>query len=121
MYKIKTVRVAAISAALILATNLAACSTGITTAPSPTVSINPATTIVISNYGFSTIAVPAGSTITVVNKDGVDHSVNVNGTATDPQVGAGETKTFKAPLKAGIYKLTCDFHQAMHGTLTVTK
>jgi plastocyanin len=119
MTKKNGLRVTAIAGALMFAMAMTGCSSESASTPAPSISIDAATTIVISNYGFSTINVKPGAMITVVNKDGVDHSVNVNGTDIDPQVGAGETKTFKAPTKPGSYKLTCDFHQAMRGTLTV--
>lgn len=109
----------AVVGTLILTMAMTGCSTDSSSTPTPSISIDAATTIVISNYGFSTINVKSGAMITVVNKDGVDHTVNVNGTDIDPQVGAGETKTFRAPEKPGSYKLTCDFHQAMRGTLKV--
>jgi plastocyanin len=114
-----SLRLTAVAGALMLSMATTGCATDSTSTPTPSISIDAATTIVISNYGFSTITVKSGATITVVNQDGVDHTVNVNGTGIDPQVGAGETKTFKAPTKPGSYKLTCDFHQAMRGTLTV--
>lgn len=75
--------------------------------------------ITIENFMFSTASVKAGSTVTVTNKDGVSHTVNVNGTKIDVTVPGGGSATFTAPTKAGTYPLTCDFHHSMHGTLIV--
>ena len=63
-------------------------------------------------------AVPAGSTITVVNEDAEPHTVTAVGDkAFDVNVAGGATETFTA--EAGTYELVCLFHGNMKGTLVV--
>jgi plastocyanin len=94
----------------------AATSTGGASAPAA------ANTIVIDNFMFSpmTLTVSPGATVTVKNQDSTAHTL----TATTKQfdtgdIGAGATKTFTAPSKAGTYSYICDIHQYMQGKLTV--
>jgi plastocyanin len=79
-----------------------------------------AATLTISGFAFSELSVKAGTKVTVTNEDSSDHTVNVKGTSTDVTVPAGGTATFDAPDQPGSYDLSCDFHPAMSGTLTVT-
>jgi plastocyanin len=78
-------------------------------------------TLTISGFAFSPVTAKAGQTVTVVNEDTAEHTVNVHGTGLDVTVPGGSDATFKAPAAPGDYELTCDFHPDMHGTLTVTK
>ncbi|MGV8965551.1 MAG: cupredoxin domain-containing protein [Cellulomonas sp.] len=104
-----------------------------TTAPSPDPTTTaaappadaPAATqalITISDFAFEVPqAVPAGATVTVVNKDSTAHTV----TSTDPgafdvTVAGGATITFVAPAEAGSYDFVCTFHGNMTGTLVVS-
>jgi plastocyanin len=120
-----------------LAIGVTACSSASTPAPSAAPSSSPSqstsatpkppssggqagATLAITGFAFSDVSVKAGSTVTVVNKDGVDHTVKVDGTNTDVTVPGNGQATFTAPAKAGTYPLSCDFHPQMHGSLTVT-
>lgn len=88
-------------------------------------SVTPVTggpTITISGMAFGDpLTVSPGATITIVNKDTVEHSVT-----SDPKgpfstdVDGGEQKTFTAPTQPGTYPFVCKYHPNMKGTLTVT-
>jgi len=78
--------------------------------------------IVISNFMFSPMhaAVAPGSTVSVTNKDSVTHTLTATGGQFDTgDIGAGQTKTFTAPSKAGTYDYICNIHQYMMGTIVV--
>jgi plastocyanin len=75
--------------------------------------------LTISGYMFSALTAKAGTSVTVSNADAVDHTVTIGDAGVDVNVPAGGTATFTAPSTAGEYKLTCDYHAAMTGTLTV--
>jgi plastocyanin len=79
--------------------------------------------ITISNYMFSpmSVTVKPGSTVSVTNKDQVQHTL----TATGGQFNTGDinhdqTKTFRAPTAPGTYSYICSIHQYMMGTITVS-
>ena len=66
------------------------------------------------------LTVSPGATISVTNMDSSTHTL----TATDGQFNTGDvtqnqTKTFKAPMKAGAYHYICNIHQYMMGSITV--
>jgi plastocyanin len=81
-------------------------------------------TIVIKNFMFSpdSLTVASGAVITVKNEDSVTHTLtdktDQSVFSTGP-VGPNQTKTFKAPGKAGSYPFFCTIHQYMTGTLVV--
>jgi plastocyanin len=76
-------------------------------------------TITISGNNFGTpLTVSPGATITIVNEDGMEHSVTSN-PAFSTDVDGGEQKTFTAPDKPGEYPIICKYHSSMHGTLIV--
>jgi plastocyanin len=81
-------------------------------------------TFVIKNFMFSpdSLTVAPGAVVTVKNEDSVTHTLTdkTDQTAfnTGP-VGPNQTKTFKAPDKAGSYAFFCTIHQYMTGTLVV--
>jgi plastocyanin len=83
-----------------------------------------ADTIVIKNFKFqpANLSVAAGTVVTVRNEDSVTHTVTDKA---DPKlfgtgdIAAGQSKTFKAPDKAGSYVYLCTIHQFMTGTLVV--
>lgn len=128
----RTTRLLVVTAALGL--GLAACGSysstpssgtvnGYGAGASPSASASAATgssTLTIQGFAFGAISVKAGSTVTVKNLDAVEHTVHVHGTTIDLHVSPSGTDSFVAPSKAGTYQLTCDFHHAMTGTLTVT-
>jgi plastocyanin len=78
-------------------------------------------TITISDMAFGEpLTVSPGATVTIVNKDTVEHSVTSKpdaGFSTD--VDGGEQKTFTAPTQPGEYPFICRYHPNMLGTLTV--
>jgi plastocyanin len=64
--------------------------------------------------------VKAGSTVTVRNTSGVEHTLTIATANIDVDVpGGGGTATFTAPTQPGTYVLSCDFHPSMKGTLVV--
>ena len=66
-------------------------------------------------------AVAPGSTVSVTNKDSVTHTLTATGGQFDTgDIGAGQTKTFTAPSKAGTYDYICNIHQYMMGTIVVS-
>jgi plastocyanin len=78
--------------------------------------------ITISNFMFTpmSLRVSPGATVKVTNKDSATHTL----TATGGQFNTGnitqnQTKTFKAPAKAGTYDYICNIHQYMMGTIIV--
>jgi plastocyanin len=118
---------------LILALALTACgstsSASATSSTQPTgssASQKPATTdtIVIKNFMFTpdSLTVAPGAIVTVQNEDSVTHTLtdkaDQNAFNTGP-VSPNQTKTFKAPDKAGSYPFLCTIHQFMTGTLVV--
>jgi len=120
---------------LILMLTLAACSSSSsssTSAPSSAAatgsSAGQATgttdTIVIKNFMFSpaSLTVSPGAVVTVKNEDSVTHTLtdktDQSAFNTGP-IGPNQTKTFKAPGKAGSYAFFCTIHQYMTGTLVV--
>jgi plastocyanin len=119
---------------LILVLVLTACSSSSSSAsatPSATATGSSASqktgttdTIVIKNFMFSpdSITVSPGAVVTVKNEDTVTHTLtdktDQNTFNTGP-VAPNQTKTFKAPDKAGSYPFFCTIHQYMTGTLVV--
>jgi plastocyanin len=79
-------------------------------------------TITISGMAFGDpLTVSPGATITIVNKDTVEHSVTSNPKGPfSTDVDGGEQKTFAAPTQPGTYPFVCKYHSNMKGTLTVT-
>ncbi len=76
--------------------------------------------ITIHLYAFNTPAsVPAGATVTVVNKDAADHTVTSTTGAFDVPAPANQTTSFTAPSTPGSYPFICTIHPDMHGTLVV--
>jgi plastocyanin len=108
-----------------------ACLPGASATPSATATGSSASqktgttnTIVIKNFMFSpdSLTVAPGAEVTVKNEDSVTHTLtdktDQTGFNTGP-VGPNQTKTFKAPDKAGTYAFFCTIHQYMTGTLVV--
>lgn len=75
-------------------------------------------TLVAQDFRFNTtnptITVKAGQqvTFTVVNKDGANHTFDIQGVSggSTGQIGPGETKTLTVTLSAGTYKYLCADH-----------
>jgi plastocyanin len=82
-------------------------------------------TIVIKNFMYSpmSLTVAPGATVHIHNEDSVTHTFTDK---TDPgmfntgDIAPGQTKTVKAPEKAGSYAYICMIHQFMSGTLRVS-
>jgi len=88
----------------------------------PSASASGGSSITISNFMFMpmSLSVSPGATVKVTNKDSATHTL----TATGGQFNTGnitqnQTKTFKAPSKAGTYHYICNIHQFMMGTIIV--
>jgi plastocyanin len=100
-------------------------SSGASSGSSGASSAGKADTIVIKNFMFSpmSLTVAPGAMVTVHNEDSVTHTLTDKA---DPKlfgtgnVGPGQSKTFKAPGKAGSYPYICLIHQFMSGNLTVS-
>lgn len=78
--------------------------------------------ITIANFMFSpmSVSVAPGSTVSVTNKDPVTHTLTGTGGQFDTgDIDGGQTRTFKAPSKAGTYHYICNIHQYMMGTIVV--
>ena len=76
--------------------------------------------ITIHLYAFTTPAsVPAGATVTIVNKDAADHTVTSTTGKFDVPAPANQTTSFTAPSTPGSYPFFCTIHPDMHGTLVV--
>jgi plastocyanin len=80
--------------------------------------------ITVQNFVFtSPVTVTPGATITVTNKDPVDHNVISDdaGLFETPAIQHDKSVTFTAPTAPGTYKFSCTFHPQMKsiGTLIV--
>jgi plastocyanin len=82
------------------------------------------TAITIKNFMFSpmTLTVKPGATISVTNKDSVDHTLTASGSGgfNTGDISQNKTKTITAPTKPGTYHYICSIHQYMMGTITVS-
>jgi plastocyanin len=116
---------------LAAALTLAACGggSGTTTGAQPATSsasgATTANTVVIRSFAFNpgTLTVSPGATVTVHNQDTVTHTLTDKadqGLFSTGDIAPGQTKTFKAPMKAGSYPYICLIHQFMAGTLVVS-
>jgi plastocyanin len=100
----------------------AAASTSTSSAASGS-SATKTSSITISNFMFSPMSatVAPGATITVTNKDSVTHTLTATKSQFDTgDIGAGQSKTFTAPMKPGTYSYICNIHQYMMGTIVVS-
>jgi plastocyanin len=118
-------RAAALGLALLAsAIALAACSSSPAThATSESTGTGAPAVVTIENFAFDpgTLRVSPGETVTVVNKDGVTHTLtSLSGAFNTGDIAAGTTSHFVAPAKAGSYPYRCNIHQFMTGTLIVT-
>jgi plastocyanin len=121
--RIVMVSLAVASAALIL---LSGCTkAGSSTSPYGATSAPPAAaqpnTVVIANIAFgpASITVPAGTTITWQNNDGINHTSTSDSGVWDTGAippGGSKTHTFDA---AGTFPYHCNIHTMMTGTVIV--
>jgi plastocyanin len=80
------------------------------------------TSITISNFMFTpmSLSVSPGATVKVTNKDSATHTLTASGGQFNTgNITQNQTKTFKAPSKAGTYHYICNIHQYMMGTIIV--
>jgi plastocyanin len=87
----------------------------------PAASAGAPASMTISNFTFSSASAAPGETVSVINEDGVDHTVTIADVGIDVRVPANGRATFTAPDAPGTYRVTCDFHANMKGGLTVTQ
>lgn len=93
------------------------------TSTSPDASAPAAEPVAITIKGFK-YTVPAsvapGAKVTLKNGDGEKHTLTSAPKGVfDVAAFGGETATFSAPMKPGVYKFTCTLHADMNGTLVV--
>lgn len=98
----------------------AATSTSASAAASSTTAMSQSM-IHISSFKYAVPATVApGSTVSVMNMDGENHTVTADsGKAFDVMAIAGKTVTFIAPKAPGRYPFHCAYHAEMHGVLIV--
>ena len=64
------------------------------------------------------LSVKVGETVYFLNSDNVIHTVNVNLKNISGNMKPGQIITW-TPTSPGVYKINCDYHPAMHATITV--
>jgi plastocyanin len=74
--------------------------------------------LTIANATFSEASGVAGQAFSIVNSDGVAHTVTDDGKAFDLDLLAGGTASLTV-ISAGTYKIHCKIHSSMHGTIVV--
>ena len=78
--------------------------------------------IEISNFAYSParLVVAPGERVTVTNTDNVDHTVTaMNGTFATRDLAQGQSMSFLAPRRPGVYGYYCAIHQFMQAELVV--
>lgn len=121
------------TALVFAALGLAACGTGTGTARTNTAghhsgaATHPGAgrgaTVTIEHFAFmpSTLTVHPGTTVNVVNKDSVTHTLTSDSGAFDTgDIPGGTTAHFTAPMHPGRFPYRCTIHQFMTGTLVVS-
>jgi plastocyanin len=81
----------------------------------------PADTVDIKNFSFSPnpITVKAGHTITVVNDDGVTHTLTANGGAFDTGNLSSGKRGHVTVARTGSYAYHCEIHPFMRATVEI--
>jgi plastocyanin len=123
----RRVRIGAVVLVAAAALLLSACGGGGSSAPAGSGGAGSAgakatNSVTNSNFMYSpmTASVAPGSTVRVTNKDTVTHTLTATGGQFNTgDIGPGQTKTFTAPTKAGMYGYICDIHQYMMGKIIV--
>jgi plastocyanin len=113
------VRLGLVSVAITLA--VVACG-GSTKAPTSGVSTGTTGAVIaIQNLSFSpsTLQAKTGDTITVTNKDGINHTFTADDNSFDTGTFSSGSKTVKLG-KAGTVPYHCKIHSFMHGTIQVS-
>ena len=81
----------------------------------------PPAELVISDFAFSSVTVPAGATVNVVNNDSAPHTAtSTDGLFDTGTIDGGGTGALVAPTAPGTYALFCAIHPSMQGQLVVT-
>ena len=73
--------------------------------------------LTIQGSTFASVTVPAGSEVTVDNRDAVPHTVTSD--TFDVSVGGNSQATFVVPEAAGNYDIMCRIHPSMTATIVV--
>jgi plastocyanin len=79
----------------------------------------PAGTVQIKGFAFQAAPAKRSGTVTLVNRDGVNHTLTADDGAFNVKVAGNKSVTFRAPAKAGTYTFFCTIHPEMTGTLVV--
>jgi plastocyanin len=79
----------------------------------------PAGTVQIKGFAFQAAPAKRGGAVTIVNRDGVNHTMTADGGAFNVKIGGNASVAFRAPAKAGTYTFFCAIHPDMTGTLVV--
>src|SRR5690242_6094910 len=109
-------RLALVLAVVLALTVLAACSSS-----SKGSSSSGTPVITMQNTAFAVAGpVKAGATVDIKNNDSFTQTgTSDDGTSFNVSVDGGKTATITAPCKPGTYKVHCNIHSNVHGTLTV--
>jgi plastocyanin len=102
--------------------SLVACGSSKTSSPGGTTSAaGGGEVITIHNLTFSPTPLPAkvGDTVTVTNKDGINHTFTADDGSFDTGAFSSGSKMVKL-AKAGTIPYHCKIHTFMHGTLQVS-
>jgi plastocyanin len=78
-------------------------------------------TLVIRDFAYSAVSVPAGGVVTVRNEDPAAHTVTSTQKGLfDVLTPPSTTTRFVAPARPGRYPFSCTYHGNMTGVLVVT-
>lgn len=89
------------------------------TVPGETIPAPAGPVLTIQDFAFSALTAKAGELITIVNADGAGHTV----TADDGNFSVDSAAGSNADLviaAAGTYKIHCEIHSSMHGTIVIS-
>ena len=80
-----------------------------------------ASTVTIKDFKFSALSTTAGAKVTVKNDDSAKHTYTADDKAFSAgPIDPGKSAEITAPSSPGTYKVHCEIHSSMTGTLTVT-
>jgi plastocyanin len=86
---------------------------------SNTATAAPAGTVQIKGFAFQAAPAKRAGSITIVNRDGVGHTMTAGNGAFNLKIGGNASIAFRAPAKPGTYTFFCAIHPEMTGTLVV--
>jgi plastocyanin len=119
MHRVRSRLVALIAASLLVVGGLALGNRSSTVATSPSAT---SAHIEIANFVYAParLVVNPGERVTVTNTDNVGHTVSaMNGTFVTRDLAKGQSVSFLAPRRPGVYGYYCAIHQFMQGVLVV--